>query len=64
MAEVDQILQELKGIRKDLRYIKEHMVDVDMIITPKEEARIEQALKEYKEGKTTSLKDVKLELGL
>jgi len=59
-----QILQELKDIKKDLNYIKEHMVDADMIMTPEEEERFEESLQDLKEGRTTSLEDLKKELGL
>lgn len=52
------IATELKAIRKELEYIRKHMVDVDMILTPEEEARLEIALKEFKEGKTRSLDEL------
>jgi len=41
-----------------------HMVDADMIMTPEEEERFEESMKDLKEGKTTSLSDIKKELGL
>ncbi|HLC32267.1 MAG TPA: hypothetical protein VJJ82_00410 [Candidatus Nanoarchaeia archaeon] len=53
----DTIVTELKAIRRDLNYIKEHMVDVDTILTPSEERVLEQSLKDYKEGKTVSLSE-------
>ena len=53
----DTIVTELKAIRRDLNYIKEHMVDVDTILTPSEEKVLEQSLKDYKEGKTVSLSE-------
>jgi len=52
-----EIVTELKAIRQDLDYIKKHMIDVDMILTPEEEARLEESLKEYKEGKAVSLEE-------
>ena len=58
-----EVVEELKAIRKDLDYIKEHMVDVDTILTPAKEARLEESLKEYKEGKTTLLEDFEKETG-
>jgi len=51
----EEIVNELKVIRSDLDYIKEHMVDVDTILTPEEEARLEETLKEYKKGKAVPL---------
>lgn len=52
------IATELKAIRKELEYIRKHMVDVDMILTPEEDARLEIAIKEFKEGKTRSLDEL------
>lgn len=49
------IATELKAIRKELEYIRKHMVDIDMILTPEEGARLEIAIKEFREGKTRSL---------
>ncbi|MDI6639810.1 MAG: hypothetical protein QMD78_03190 [Methanocellales archaeon] len=58
-----EIVEELKTIREDLDYIKKHMVDVDTILTPEEEKRLEESLKGYKEGETTRLEDFEKELG-
>jgi hypothetical protein len=52
------IAGELRAIRKELEYIRKHMVDVDMILTAEEERILERGLKEYKEGKTRSLDEV------
>ena len=59
-----QILEELKDIKKELNFIKEHMFDPDTIMTTEESRRFKQSLKELKEGKTTPLSLVKDELGL
>ncbi len=56
------IMKELKKIKKDLKYIKEHMVDVDTILTADEEALLSTAKKEYDEGKTVHLEDIKRDL--
>jgi hypothetical protein len=53
-----ELIRELKAIRKDLAYIKEHMVDIDAILTPKEEEILEEGIKEFKEGKTIKLEDL------
>jgi hypothetical protein len=37
------------------------MVDVDMVLTPQEEARLEESLKEYKEGKAMLLEEFERE---
>ena len=57
-----EITTELRAIRKDLNYIKMHMVDADTLLTPKEEIKLEASLKEYKEGKATLLEDFEKEM--
>lgn len=50
MTEV-KVAEELAAIRRDLEYIKEHMVDADSILTKNEEA--EDSMKEiYGKGRT------------
>ncbi len=61
---VKKLETELKEIRKDLRFIKEHMFDQDSIMTTEENKRFEQSLNELKEGKTTTLSEIKKKLGL
>ena len=53
-----EILRELKAIRKELTYIKEHMVDMDAILTPEEERILDQSIKEFKEGKAIKIQDL------
>ena len=57
-----QILEELKEIKKDVHYIKEHMADPDSILTPEEEERLDESLRDLKEGKTTSLDEFDSEM--
>lgn len=59
-----QLIQELKEIKKDIHFIKEHMFDPDTIMTTEENKIFEQSLKELKEGKTTSLSEIKKEIGI
>lgn len=56
------IIQRLDIIQSELFYIKEHMVDVDTILTEEERNDLAQARDEFKKGKTISLKDLKKEL--
>ncbi|MEK6920531.1 MAG: hypothetical protein AABX82_01505 [Nanoarchaeota archaeon] len=60
---MNMVYEELKGMKKELAYIKNHMVDVDMFLTPEEEVKLEEALEEHKKGKTISLDKLKAELG-
>lgn len=60
---VSEVVEELKKIRKDLEYIKVHMVDVDTILTHEEEMSLDESLKEYGEGKATRFEDFEKEMG-
>ncbi len=50
---------ELKAIREDLRYIKEHMTDIDVILTAEEEIILEETMGEFERGETVKLEDLK-----
>ena len=52
------IINKLDMIKVELDYIKEHMVDVDSILTAEEEEVLEQSIKEFEEGKTISLEEL------
>ena len=57
-----EIWEELKVIRRELGYIKEHMVDVDTVLTPEEERILDESLREFEEGAATKLEDFEKEL--
>ena len=61
---IRKIYDELKELKKEVVFIKTHMFDPDTIMTAKESKRFEQAMKEYRDGKTTPLSALKKELGL
>lgn len=61
-TETQLILQKLDTIKSELDYIKEHMVDVDTVLTPKEEERLEESFQDLQEGRTTSLEDFEKEM--
>lgn len=58
------IISELKAIKEDLNYIKEHMVDIDSILTEDDFIALQEYRKEKKEGKLISHEKLKRELGL
>jgi len=67
MSEVDlssRIFDELTFIKAELNEIKEHMVDVDTIISEEERRLVHESLIHEKEGKLISLTDFKEQLGL
>ncbi len=59
-----KIYEELKDLKKEILFIKQHMFDPDTIMTIEETKRFEQSMKELKSGKTTPLSGLKEELGL
>ena len=61
---IKKIYDEIKGLKKEVTFIKKHMFDPDTILTTEESRRFEESMKELKEGKTTPLSEVKKELGL
>ncbi|MEA2032595.1 MAG: hypothetical protein U9N41_03310 [Euryarchaeota archaeon] len=52
----------MKVIRGELEYIKEHMVDVDTVLTREEERILDESLREFVEGEATKLEDFEKEL--
>lgn len=52
------ILQKLENIEKNVEEIKQHMVDVDTILTAEERVMLDESIKHEKEGKLVSLKDI------
>jgi len=59
-----QILSELKALRKDLNYLKSHMVDADSILTEEDYLDLKEYRKEKQAGKLTSHDELKKKLGL
>ncbi len=53
----------LLALRKEIHDIKNHMVEIDVIMTPEEEAQLEETLELHKKGKTKRFEDLKAELG-
>jgi len=63
-ATVDRIFDELKSLKEDVTFIKDHLFDPDTVMTIEEGKRFEQGLQELKAGKTTPLSKMKKELGI
>ena len=57
MMESD-VLKELRLIRQDLKYIKSHMVDQDMILSPEDKLLLDESRRELRAGKARSLEDI------
>ena len=54
-----QVLVELKEIKQELDTIKDHMIDVDTILTREEHVLLDESIKNEKEGKLVPLDKVK-----
>ncbi|MBS3169288.1 hypothetical protein J4210_02285 [Candidatus Woesearchaeota archaeon] len=59
-----KVIEELKAIRADLGYIKEHMVDVDATLTEEDYIDLQKYRGEKKNKRLASHASVKRELGL
>ena len=53
-----QILDTLVRLEKEVGEIKEHMVDVDVILTEEERILLDKSLKHEKEGKLISFEEI------
>ena len=54
-TEAKEILDKLEIIKSDLDYIKNHMVDVDLVLTDDDIEALEEAESDLKAGKTKRL---------
>lgn len=61
---MSQVMIELEEIKKDLNFIKEHMVDIDSIMTEDDYAALQEYRKQKKEGKLISHEQLVKELGV
>lgn len=57
-----EIMIKLARLQSDMDYVREHIEDITL--TEDDLISLEEAEKEHKEGKTTSLEDLKKELGM
>lgn len=62
--DASNLMNELRAIRNDLDFIKEHMVDIDSIMTEDDYLALEDYRKEKNAGELVSHEDIKKELGL
>ena len=58
----NEIMIKLARLQSDMDYVREHIEDITL--TEDDLRSLEEAEKEYKEGRTTSLEDLKKELGI
>jgi len=56
---MNKIYETLVELKREVNFIKNHMVDVDVILTSEENIELDESLKELEEGKTFSFDDIK-----
>ena len=62
--QAEEILKRLSNIETRMNIIVEHVVDDDRVLSEDDLEAIEEAEKEYKEGRTISHEQLKKELGI
>ena len=61
---LNKIQKDLEFVKKEITEIKDHMVDIDSIITEEDYEALQNYRKEKLEGKLISHEELKKELGL
>ena len=61
---LEDVYREILALKNEVNNIKLNLITEDEIMTDEEEARYNEAIKEIEEGKTTSLDELKTELGI
>lgn len=61
---LEEISKNLRYIKKELGDIREHMVDVDSILTSEDKLALMGARRELKESKAVTLEEFERQLGL
>ncbi len=56
---MNKIYETLVELKREVNFIKNHMIDVDTILTPEENFELDESLKELEEGKAFSFEDIK-----
>lgn len=54
-TETQQIMRKLDHIQSDIKYLKNHMTDIDLVLTEDDELALRQAESDLKAGKTKRL---------
>ncbi len=57
------IIDELQAIHDELSYIRNHMIDIDSILTSEETVILEEGLEELERGETVPFSELKAERG-
>ena len=58
------VMEQLKSIKEELDYIKEHMVDRDMFLDAEEMKLLQESYEHEQQGELASQEELEKELGL
>lgn len=61
---LETIHKDLQFLKKEIKTIKENMVDVDTILTEEEKKLVDESIEEEKKGELIGLDEVKKRLGI
>ena len=64
IVNIGNMSEEMQTLKKEVQFLKNCMIDMDLIMTPDEEKSYEKAMRELKEGKAISLEDLEKELDI
>jgi hypothetical protein len=59
---LEKMYREILALKREVEFIKHHMIDNDALMTDEEAVHHERAVAEHKAGKTTKLSTLKKEL--
>ncbi len=59
MKETSVVLRRLNQIQAELAFIKEHMVDADILLTPSERRLLGESIQNEREGKLVPLEGIR-----
>jgi len=59
ISDVSKIYEALIELKKEVDFIKNHMIDIDVVLTQGENVELVESLNDLKAGKVFSLEDIK-----
>jgi len=60
---MEKLYGQILTLRKEIQFIKNLMIDIELVMTPDEEVILDQAIEEHRKGKTKRYEDLRKELG-
>lgn len=60
---LEKMYREILALRKEVQFIKNHVIEFEGFLGSEEETHLEESLEAHKKGKTKRYEDLKKELG-